>query len=165
MERIIVGYHVVTDALERIGEWLPQFLLRVIMCHEYWEAGVMKFKGENWFGSIKESFPFPFNVVPVDVSWFLATWFEMLGAIALLLGLFTRFFAMSLIILTIVAALAVHWPEEWNTLGELWQGYAISNKGFGNYKLPLLFMIMLIPLFFAGPGKLSLDHLIKRWVG
>ncbi len=135
------------------------------MGYEYWEAGIMKFRGDNWFASIKDNFPFPFNVAPVELSWFLATWFEMLGAIALVLGLFTRFFAASLIILTIVAALSVHWPEQWSTLGELWQGYSISNKGFGNYKLPLLFLIMLLPLMFSGPGKLSLDHAIKRWVG
>jgi len=66
-----------------------------------------------------------------------------------------------LIILTIVAIAAVHWPESWSTLGELWQGYAISDKGFGNYKLPLILLIMLLPLMFNGAGRLSVDH----WMG
>ena len=82
-------------------------------------------------------------------------------------GLATRFFSLSLIILTIVANAAVHWPAEWNTLSELLTGYRITDKagdGFGNYKLPLLFIIMLIPLVLIGAGKFSLDHLIKKFV-
>jgi putative oxidoreductase len=43
---------------------------------------------------------------------------------------------------------------------DLLQGYAITDKGHGNYKLPLLFMVMLVPLILRGPGKLSLDALI-----
>ena len=32
------------------------------------------------------------------------------------------------------------------------------------YKLPLMYLTMLIPLLLAGPGKLSLDHWIRRRV-
>ena len=32
----------------------------------------------------------------------------------------------------------------------------------GNFKLPLLFVIMLVPLIFSGPGKFSLDSLVAR---
>ncbi len=163
MDRLIALNDVICDRLNALGEWLPGLFLRAILAFEYWEAGVQKFNGDNWFGSIKDNFPFPFNSVPVEFSWFLATWFELLGAIGLLLGLFTRFFSLSLIILTVVATLAVHWPDQWSTLGELWKGYAISNKGFGNFKLPLLFIIMLMPLLLRGPGKASLDHLLRRW--
>ena len=80
----------------------------------------------------------------------------------MILGLKTRFFSASLIVLTIVAIATVHWPESWNTLGELWQGYAITNKGFGNYKLPLLLLIMLLPLFFNGAGRLSVDDWLNK---
>ena len=96
--------------------------------------------------------------MPVEISWFLATWFEILGAIGLVLGLFTRFWALSLIALTIVAIAGVHWPDDWNSLAELWRGYTITDNGFGNYRIPLLFIAMLIPLAFHGAGKLSLDH-------
>ena len=37
---------------------------------------------------------------------------------------------------------------------------AITNNGFGNYKLGLIFVVMLLPLIFRGAGKLSLDALI-----
>lgn len=82
----------------------------------------------------------------------MATWFELLGAACLLLGFGTRFAAASLLVLTVVATYAVHLPAEWGSLGDLAMGYAISDQGFGNFKLPLLFMAMLLPLLFTGAG-------------
>jgi putative oxidoreductase len=66
--------------------------------------------------------------------------------------------------LTFVATAAVHWPSEWSSLAQLWQGYAIRNTGAGNFKLPLLFVLMLLPLVLGGGGRLSLDALIARWL-
>ena len=152
----------VTDILERTGSYVAPLGLRVILAWEFFEAGLMKFNGENWFVHIQEDFPFPFNVIPPDISWTLATYTELIGAIAILVGLGTRFFSFSLIILTIVATAAVHWPSDWNSISELLQGYAVSDKGFGNYKLPVLYLAMFLPLLFQGAGKLSLDHLIPR---
>ncbi|WP_032969386.1 HvfX family Cu-binding RiPP maturation protein, partial [Stenotrophomonas maltophilia] len=92
-----------------------------------------------------------------------ATWFELLGAACLLLGFGTRFAAASLLVLTVVATYAVHWPMEWNSLADLAMGYAISDQGFGNFKLPVLFMAMLLPLIFTGAGRLSVDAWLARW--
>ena len=66
-----------------------------------------------------------------------------------------------------MAIAAVHWSAGWNTLPELLIGYRITDKagdGFGNYKLPLLFIIMLIPLTLKGAGNLSQHHTIKKYV-
>ena len=76
--------------LHRLGEYLPQLGLRFLLAYEFWESGVEKFHGENWFADIQERFPFPFDLVPVDISWFLATWSELLGAVALVIGPGTR---------------------------------------------------------------------------
>jgi putative oxidoreductase len=129
---------------------------------EFLEAGLEKYHGDNWFSHIQDDFPFPFNVIPVDISWFMATWFEILGGAALIIGFGTRFFAFSLIVLTIVATAAVHWPADWSSLAELTKGYAITDKGHGNFKLPLLFLTMLVPLVFMGSGKLGIDALINK---
>ena len=59
----------------------------------------------------------------------------------------------------------MHWPDQWDSLAELWKGYAITDKGFGNYRVPLLFIAMLIPLMFAGAGKLSLDNILAKKLG
>lgn len=148
--------------LDGAGAWFAPLGLRLILAWEYFEAGLEKFRGENWFGDIRDRFPFPFSVVPPEISWQLATWFELAGGIALLIGLGTRFFSASLFILTVVAIAAVHWPAEWLTLAELAQGYALTDKGQGNYKLPLIFLVMLMPLILTGPGRLSLDAWIAR---
>lgn len=149
--------------LDRIAPILPPLLLRLVLAWEFGEAGLEKLMGMNWFSDLM--FPFPFSLVSPDVSWHIATWFELGGAIALILGFATRFFSVSLIILTIVAIATVHWPAHWDTLAELLRGYRIIDEegdGFGNYKLPLLYILMFLPLVFGGAGKLSLDHMIKQ---
>ncbi len=148
--------------LDPAGDWLALLPIRLLMAYEFGRAGLMKFNGSNWFANIQDNFPFPFNVIPVEISWFLATWAEILGAVCLVLGLFTRFWAFSLIILSIVAIAGVHWPDDWNSLAELWKGYSVSDKGFGNYRIPLLFIAMLFPLMFLGGGRPSLDRIIER---
>lgn len=153
-----------TFRLEGLGDWLAPLGLRLIMAWEFGEAGFEKLRGSNWFSNVKDDFPFPFNVVSTDISWAVATWFEIIGALALVLGLGTRLFSFSLLILTVVATAAVHWPDSWSTLAELWNGYAVSDQGAGNFKLPLLFALMLLPLVLNGAGKLSVDHLLGRRV-
>ena len=154
-----------TSRLNSVGQWIPPLLIRLILFWEFYEAGAKKLKGNNWFSSIQENFPFPFSHIPADVSWFMAAWGEYLFAIMLLLGLFTRFAAVSLLVITAVGTAAVHWPANYDSLGELWQGYAISSSAAGNFKLPLLFIVLLLPLIFSGAGKFSLDHLLTRLTG
>ncbi len=135
--------------LESIGGYIPQLGLRLFLAYEFGLAGLEKFNGTNWFVEIQNAFPFPFNLLPVEMSWQLSTWFELIGAIVLVLGLATRFFSFSLVVLTIVAWVAVHAGN----------GYNVCYNG---YKLPLMYLIMFIPLLFTGAGKLSLDHLFWK---
>ena len=62
------------------------FLIRLVLAPVLIYAGWEKITGDNWFASIAESMPPPFNVLPVEASWFLASWTEFLGGIALLPG-------------------------------------------------------------------------------
>ncbi|MDH1261339.1 DoxX family protein [Pseudomonas sp. GD03944] len=148
--------------LDRLGGWIALLSLRVLLAWEFFEAGLEKWNGENWFASIQGAFPFPFNHLPSGLNWELAMWAELLCAIALLVGLGTRVSALVLIVVTVVATAAVHWPADWSSLAELAQGYAITNKGYGNFKLPVIYLAMLLPLVLSGPGKLSLDALVQR---
>lgn len=140
-------------------DFAPMFL-RVLLAYEFGEAGLEKLHGDNWFADL--SFPFPFNLLPADFNWTLSTALEIIAPIALLLGLFTRFFSAALMVLTVVAIAAVHWPAEWHSLTELWQGYAITNQGYGNYKLPLLYLFMLGSLLLSGSGRLAIDTWLKQ---
>ncbi|HWU83787.1 MAG TPA: DoxX family protein [Rhodocyclaceae bacterium] len=152
--------------LDCAGDWVGLLCLRLIVGYEFLDSGLVKFRGDNWFADIQDQFPFPFNVIPPDISWQMSMWFEILGGVAIILGLGTRFFAASLVVVTVVAIAAVHWPAEWHTLAELAQGYVLTDDGYGNYKLPLILLVMLLPLIFQGPGKLGFDHWIRRaWLG
>lgn len=148
--------------INRSGQWLGFLGLRILLGWEFFESGREKFQGENWFADIHDKFPYPFSLLPVNIGWSMVTWFELIGGVALVIGLGTRFFAAALFVLTIVAIAAVHWPAEWHTLGELAQGYVITDDGHGNFKLPVIFLAMLLPLILSGPGKLSLDAWIAR---
>ena len=151
--------------LRTSGDWVWPLALRLIMFWEFWESGITKYRGDNWFANIEDKFPFPFDQLGADLNWVAATWGELVFSVMLLLGLFTRFAAVSLIVITVVATAAVHWPAEWGSLAQLWEGYSISNKGAGNFKLPLLFVVILLPLVFNGGGKFSLDHVMLKVSG
>ena len=129
------------------GAWIGLLGIRLLLAYEFGIAGLEKWRGENWFADIQDVFPFPFSIVPVDLTWFLATWTELIGAVALVIGLGTRFWAVSLLILDIVAWASVHGGN----------GYNVCDNG---YKLPLMYALMLIPLVLSGPGRLSIDHWI-----
>ncbi len=164
MNALIKIKNQVVGFLEPAGDWVALLPIRLLMAYEFWNAGMMKFNGRNWFANFQDNFLFPFNVLPVELSWFMATWAELLGGACLVLGLFTRFWAFSLIIVSIVAISGVHWPAEWSGLSELWESYTITKKSgdHGNFRVPLLFIAMLFPLVFRGAGRISLDHFLAK---
>lgn len=150
------------SALDRCAAWSADLPLRLFLAWEFFESGLEKFNGNNWFADVQSSFPVPFNLLPSELNWQVSMWAELICPLLLLLGLGTRFASLVLMVLTVVAIAAVHWPAEWSGLGELALGYSISDKGFGNFKLPLIYLVALLPLFLKGAGRLSLDHLLRR---
>ncbi|MGE7989615.1 DoxX family protein [Pseudomonas sp. NPDC089554] len=148
--------------VDRIGLWGADLPLRLFLAWEFFESGLEKLNGANWFVDLQGRFPFPFNVLPAELNWQLSLWAELICPLLLLLGLGTRLASAVLMVVTVVAIAAVHWPSHWGSLAELARGYAITDKGFGNYKLPLIYLVALLPLLLKGAGRLSLDHLLRR---
>ena len=110
---------------------------------------------------------------------YAAIFLETIGALCIIFGLFTRFWAASLVVLTIVAIAGVHWPDDWNSLGELWRGYtalAIEmllamfavhwahgfSAGKGGYEYVLLLGIVLFAIAIRGGGPYSIDRAIGK---
>jgi len=161
------------NRLDGAGLWFAPLGLRLLLAYEFFSAGQQKLgaglgEAPGWFAN--QNFPFPFGVLPADINWMLVTLGELTAGLALLFGLFTRFFAFVLLVITTIAIAAVHWPESFASLGQLWEGYSVSRvmedgEFRGNFRIPLLFMAMLLPLLFSGAGRLSLDHLIVHLTG
>jgi putative oxidoreductase len=163
-------YDTLTARLRASGDYVWPLALRAILFWEFWESGITKLRGSNWFADIpwadwQKGFPWPFTAIPQELNWLAATWGELGFSVLILFGLFTRFAAISLVVITAVATAAVHWPAQWDSLESLWSGYVITAKGAGNFKLPVLFILMLLPLVFHGGGRLSLDHLLVKITG
>jgi putative oxidoreductase len=137
------------DNLNALAPWFAPLVLRLLLAKEFWDAGIEKMNSNNWFYNIQAQFPFPFSLLPPDTNWQLAISFEVLGAVALLLGFGTRFFAMALSLLTLIAIFTIH-ADAGYTLG--------STINEGGWKLPLFYLVMLMTLILSGPGKLSIDH-------
>lgn len=159
-------YDDTTARLRTIGDWIWPLFLRLILGYEFYVAGTTKLNGNNWFAGRIDSFPQPFKSFGADFSWFAATWGELVFSVMLILGLFTRFAAFSLVVITVVAIMSIHWPADFGSLAELWKGYSVSrvvedDVFRGNFRIPLLFLLMLFPLVFHGGGKFSVDSLLR----
>ncbi|MEO8627322.1 MAG: DoxX family protein [Betaproteobacteria bacterium] len=77
---------------------------------------------------------------------------ELVGGVLLLLGLYTRIAAAPLAITMIVAIKSVLWPD----VGSLADLLGLSEFAY---------LAIFVWLGTAGPGKVSLDHLLQRWSG
>lgn len=148
----------INRALTQAGDWLSMLILRIFIGYEYFDSGLEKYNGQNWFKDplsssdklpVNDTFPLPFNLFSADFNWFIATWFELIGGIALIIGLFTRFFSFSLFILTIVALVTVHLGPDC--------GYSFLGCG---YKFVVIFLIMTFILTLSGAGKASIDRIL-----
>jgi len=79
------------------------------------------------------------------VSLALAVLAEAVCSALIILGLFTRFAAVPLIITMVVAIFFVHLDDP-----------------FSKMEKAILYLVPFVSLYIAGPGKFSLDRLLKR---
>jgi len=93
--------------LDGVASVLLRLILGPVMIASGWE----KLSGDNWFS--QDMFPFPFSVIPTELSWFLATWTEFIGGICLILGLGVRLWSLPLAVVMVVAAVSIHWDNGW----------------------------------------------------
>lgn len=145
MDAVLAAFCAVTGALNRLGRFLPQLALRAALAWEFWIAGQHKLHGADWLAGLPRRTPLPLTPGAAGTVWFILTWVELLGAVALLTGFGTRFAAFVLILLEAAAWFVLH-----------------ATAGGHGGERPLLYMAMLGPLLFSGPGLFSLDHWVVR---
>ena len=177
-------------------DFLGPLALRLYLVPVFWVAGTNKLGSlENvaaWFGNPDWGLGLP---APTLMAY-LATYTEVLGAVALLLGLATRWFAIPLMVTMLVAAFKVHAENGWQAVADAASPFPNANiegaierldkaksllREHGNYdwltetgnfvisnsgmEWAITYFVMLLALFFTGPGKLSLDHLVSLKLG
>ena len=127
-----------------IPGWLLALLARGSIAYTFWSSGRTKVSG---FLDISDSTYFLFEqeyavpLIPSDIAAHMATYAEHFFPILLVLGLFTRFAALSLLIMTSVIQIFVY-PDAWSV--HMW------------WALAMLYLMK------YGAGVISLDHLMRR---
>ncbi|MEJ2620305.1 MAG: DoxX family protein, partial [Candidatus Thiodiazotropha sp.] len=108
-----------------VPDWLIALLARGATAYTFWISGRSKVSG---FLDITQSTYFLFEheynlpLIPHQLAAYLATYAEHLFPILLIFGLFTRFAALSLLIMTAVIQLFVY-PDAWNV--HMWWAIAL----------------------------------------
>jgi len=120
-------------------------IFRLLLSYGFYTPAMNKIRNieaiAGWFAEMNFVFP--------KVNAYLAATTEFSGFILLFLGLGTRLIAIPLMFVMIVAITTVH----------LGNGFEAGNNGF---EIPLYYLAMLFSLVVYGPGKFSLDQLIKK---
>jgi putative oxidoreductase len=86
--------------------------------------------------------------MPTSLAY-AAVFLETVGAVCIILGLFTRFFAAALAIELLIAMFAAHWAK----------GFSISA---GGYEYVLFLGIVMFAIALRGGGPYSVDRLIGK---
>ena len=130
----------------RLSEYTHSFALllaRLAVAYGFYEPAMMKWNDiasvAEWFGSM--GIPF------ATFSAYLTASTETVGIVLLMLGLFTRFISLPLMVIMIVAITTVHYEH----------GFSAASDG---YEIPLYYFIFLLIFFSQGAGRFSLDHLL-----
>ncbi len=117
--------------------------IRVYVAKVFWMSGQTKI--QSWESTLMLfEYEYAVPIIPFDIAAYAATSVELVAPVMLVLGLGTRLGAVSLFALNYVATIS--YPD-------------INVAGIKDH---LLWGTMLAVSFFHGPGKLSVDHLLRR---
>lgn len=102
----------------------------------------------------------PIGLGPVP-SLYLVTFAEFLCALLVVVGLWTRFAAVPVVIAMGVAAFVVHGHDPW-TMGKGAELFFAGKAKMWSSKEPaLLFLSAFLALVFTGAGRISLDAMVR----
>lgn len=97
---------------------IASLALRLYLAPIFWMAGMNKLNAfdstVDWFGNPDWGLGLPFP----SLMAVLATAAELVGAILLTLGLFTRLISIPLMITMLIAILCVHWENGWQAIAD-----------------------------------------------
>lgn len=129
---------------------LLDLAIRLYMAHIFFFSGWGKFKNflnNDWGATVflfKEVHPLP--GIPADIAAVMSTGGELALPVLLAFGLFTRLGAAGLLAMTCAIQFII--PAE----------YGIANP------IHYMWMLLLAVPLIKGPGKLSADYVISKWL-
>ena len=144
---------------EKLGGW-GLLALRLVVGYGFLSHGFAKWsRGPEAFAAILQSLRVP---MPVAGAW-LTIGTEILGGLAVLLGIFVVWASIPMIFALAVAALTVHLQYGFSYIRLL----AVSPSGgatFGpvGFELNLLYIAALLVLALEGPGRFAIDSALHR---
>ncbi len=130
-------------------DWLNpavSLLFRLWIANIFWKAGMTKIA--SWDSTLYLfTYEYQVPLLSPELAAYLGTGVELLMPVLLALGLTTRFSALVLFVFNIIAVVA------YPSLNEI----GIKDHQYWG-------LMLLVPLFY-GPGAMSLDTLIRRFLG
>ncbi|WP_107038296.1 DoxX family protein [Brumimicrobium mesophilum] len=125
------------------GKDINALILRLVLgLSMFYGHGIAKWQILFGEGEIKFGDPLGVGVM---LSLILTVFSEVICSLLIATGLLTRLALVPLIITMAVAVFIVH-----------------SGHAFGKIELPLIYLTGYIAILFIGPGRFSLDNIIKR---
>lgn len=114
------------DATRKV-DFLGPLALRLYLVPVFWVAGMNKVSGFDnvvqWFGNPDWGLGLPFPTLMAS----LAIGAEVVGAVALLLGLAVRWMCIPLMITMLVAMFTTHWENGWQAVADRMSPFANEN--------------------------------------
>ena len=135
--------------------------LRLIVGYGFMEHGFAKLsRGPEAFAAILHTMGVP---APHLMAW-LTILTELIGGLAVLLGVFVPLVSLPMAAVLFVAALTVHLPYGFSSIKLLSVTAGRAQFGPPGYELDLLYIACLAALVLGGSGPIAIDHyLSKKW--
>ena len=127
------------------AQWVPQLLMRLFIGYLFLETGWGKIHNLDAMAERFEGWGIPLPAFNAALSGYT----ELIGGALVLAGLFTRLASIPLVINMLVALLVVRMKK----VSGLDEFVELDEPLYG---------LSFLWLFFSGPGKASLDHLLSR---
>ena len=141
-----------------INRW-PLLPLRLIVGFGFMEHGLAKLaKGPDAFASILQAMGVP---APHFMAWSTIL-VEILGGLAVVLGVFVTLASLPMAAVLFVAMFTVHLPYGFSSIKLVAVTAAGAQFGPPGYEVDLLYLACLAALVLGGPGPLSLGGLIIK---
>jgi putative oxidoreductase len=138
-------------ALDRFYDWAPELaylVVRLTAGGMLLVHGITKMTTLTVAGFAANSLARR-GIEPAMAAAYAVFFLETVGAVCIILGLFTRFFAVAIFVEFVIIVFVAHWP----------QGFAWSRPG-GGFEYPLFWGLIMAAIALRGGGPYSLDRKI-----